>query len=63
VGLLTKYFAKFLNRADLRVAYFGDDYALDCMEVKAINKQLKSENSKAHWDAFLVCEEMGAEDN
>jgi hypothetical protein len=47
----------------VRVAYFGDDYALDIMEVKAINNQLQKEESKAHWDTFLVCEEMGAEDN
>ena len=38
VSLLTKYFGKCLKRNNVRIAYFGDDYTFDYMEVKAINK-------------------------
>ena len=56
--VLTEYFARYIEKADVKVAFFGDNYLADVEATSTFNERLRELENPAHWDSIAVVEEF-----
>ena len=61
--MLTDYFSRKLEKADVRVAFFGDNYLSDIYASHAFNHRLRELDYPARWDPIAVLPELESLDS
>ena len=56
--VLTEYFSRYIEKPDVKIAYFGDNALSDIHASNAFNERLEELEWPARWDSIAVIEEF-----